>query len=522
MTGISPAVRRRVRMGFAQVCIAVATLAGVSGKAAIPAAAQEFVDRSAQCIAFLKRENPGTRLRAGLSSQACGLATPPAQFTGAAKHAHVASGAACSSSLPELPKCGREAALSDSTPSLVSRVPLGGGRCLHVLPLVMTDKTDGFTCNAVRFRPACVRGIASRDGKTYVTLGDGRERTAITADIVIDGTPEHHQPVFARASQGPVFVLLPADVTISGDLRDSSGFLAHYVERTRETCQGSAAHCREQALYQADRAAGELIRRVWTPRPLVAKEDRKKDFDEFAADIAARDLGRFNKQKQLFARLILENEVSGSSPYQMLDAVIRNSGLSWGAHQIDIGANSGEEPKLFWDTLRAWRRAPGTGDYPSLRKADRHRACLSQPIRNMFTEHLSLLFEAVPDMTRGMRATASRDAYKKRFVAYLDEEVPEAARLKGLFQHSPFAWIYFIDVRNQRGAGKARKLREIGEALDDDAPSCSDVAEGEASLVDYIKSITDEGDHYDIDRRVKNIRDFLDKKFGHGLGRNCS
>ncbi len=520
------AVRRAVR----RTGPLVARLAAITVASALPgmvttAPAQDFVAKSAQCVAALKRESPGTHIRQGLTNAVCGLPTPPTAYSGAPRTTFLASGTACATSLSTLPACGHEASLATSVPGGVVRVPLGGGACLHVLPLMLTDKTEGFTCNAVHARPACVRGVERRGGATRVTLASGNGRGAITAEITVPDAPEHHVPLFARSPKGPLFALVPSDVTVGGQLRDSAGFIAHHVEHMRSTCEGTAAHCRDQMQHQADRAAGELLRRVWTPRRLLSTDERKADYADFSQRIARGDFGRHDREKKLFARLILENEVSGSSPYQVLDAVIRNSGLSWGAHQIDIGANTSSEAALFWETLKAWRRAPGTGNYPLLRQMDRHRACLSQPIRNMFTEHLAMLYAGLPDMTRGMRADASRRAYETRFAAYLDEEVPPAARIGGLFQVSTFAWMYYMDVKNQRGGSKARALRRLGEEFASDAPevlTCADVAAGEQRLVDHIKSITEEGEHYDIDRRVGNLRRFLERELGAGMGRRCS
>jgi hypothetical protein len=316
--------------------------------------------------------------------------------------------------------------------------------------------------------------------------------------------------------------LIPADVTIAGDTHDSQGFLQHYVDHTLSTCEGTRTYCREQATFQVDRAVGELMRRAWNPRSLVPRDERKADFKNLVDSVLAADLGRNSREKKLYAKLIIENEVSSSSPYQVLDAVIRNSGMSWGAHQIDIGANESSEVALFWDTLRNWRKAPGTGDYPKLREADILRACLSQPIRNFFVDHLALYYTTLPDMNKGFRSAPGRASYDARFKNYLEEEVSRGLALQGLFKKSPFAWMYFVDQRNQRGPTVAETLRKLGTAMGpDDLSSCADVARGEQVLVEHIKSTTTPGEHYDIDRRVENLRKILTQAFDANLGRTC-
>ncbi len=493
-----------------------------SSLGAVPARAQTYVERSNVCVALLKRLNPRTHIRDGLSDNTCPLTTPPVAFTGTPQRAWLASGAACQEALPAVPKCGLEASLVDALPTAVQRISLGNGSCLHVIPVMMTDKPDGFKCNAIRVRPACLAGVRQANGATIVTLATGRDRGAIKADITIPAEAVRHRPLMAKTRSGPLLALLPTDMTIGAQERDALGFIKHYVEHTAAACAGTATHCREQATYQADRAVGELMRRVWNPRPLLTRDERTADYRELLQSITARNLGRHDTEKKLFAKLIMQNEVSGSSPYQMLDAVIRNSGLSWGAHQIDIGANAQAEVDLFWDTLRRWRQAPGTGNYPHLRDADKVRACLSQPMRNFFVDQIALLYGALPDLNKGFRSSMAKAAYHARFERYLDEEVARGVTLSGLFKSSPFAWMYYIDQRNQRGATRANILKEMGEAMStQELATCAGVTAGEDRLVAAIKGMTEPGDHYDIDRRVTNLKTFLQQELGANLGRTC-
>ncbi|MEQ1695112.1 MAG: hypothetical protein ABL901_04650, partial [Hyphomicrobiaceae bacterium] len=457
-----------------------------------------------------------------LTANKCQLTTPPTAFSGAPAQTWLASGAACGSDLPEVPACGLEASFVDALPGAMRRITLGGGKCLHVIPVMLTDKPDGFSCNAVKARPACVVGVRQDGTATIVTLAGGRDANALKAEIKIPTDPVRHKPLMAKSRSGPLMALIPADMTVGGNERDAQGFLRHYVDHTLATCVGSVAHCREQATYQGDRAVGELMRRVWNPRPLLSREDRTADYQELIGRVVGGDLGRFDREKKLFAKLIMQNEVAGSSPYQMLDAVIRNSGISWGAHQIDIGANASSEVDLFWDTLRRWRKAPGTGDYPKLRDADKVRACLSQPIRNFFVDQLALFYGALPELNKGFRSGLGKASYEARFKTYLDEEVARGVALGGLFKKSPFAWMYYIDQRNQRGATRANALKVIGEDMSaGELASCEGVVAGEERLVAAIKGITETGDHYDIDRRVTNLKTFLQQELGASLGRVC-
>ena len=483
---------------------------------------QTYVDRSSSCVAVIKRLNPGTHIRSGLTENKCPLSSPETAYSGQAYNSFVASGADCETEIQIAPACGLTANFLDVLPGSVHRILLPGGKCLHVLPVMLTDKTDGFKCNATKARPACVRNVREENGATVVTLAGGTAANALSADIIIPADPKHHVPLMAKSTAGPLMALVPADVTIAGDTHDSAGFIQHYVDHTTDICQGTKAYCREQAGFQVDRAMGELMRRVWNPRPLVPKTERDADFKGLIDGVLGGNLGRNDREKKLFAKLIIENEVSASSPYQILDAVIRNSGVSWGAHQIDIGANDGSEVTLFWDTLRRWRKAPGTGDYPKLRAADAQKVCMSQPIRSYFVDHIALLYDSVQDMNKGFRSDLGKASYDARFKSYLDEEVSRALALKGLFKKSPFAWLYFIDQRNQRGPSVGDALKAIGTRMDTDTLStCDGVINGEGQLVAAIKARTDASDHYDIDRRVANLRKLLKTEYGQGQGRTC-
>jgi hypothetical protein len=145
--------------------------------------AQSYIDRSASCVAVLKRLNPTTHIQDGLTDAKCPLATPVSAYSGTARHPWLASGAACETDLQEVPACGLTKNLLDALPGAVRRITLGGGKCLHVLPVMLTDKTSGFKCNAVKARPACVSGIRQEGGAT------GQSRTQHSAARQVDVGP---------------------------------------------------------------------------------------------------------------------------------------------------------------------------------------------------------------------------------------------------------------------------------------------------------------------------------------------
>jgi hypothetical protein len=494
------------------------------------AAAQDFVAKSRACVDLIRQKTPQTPIRAGATERNCPLPDiVVSSFADAPKHAWLAEGEACrvplsNASDGQPPPCGADAAALDISAHGLLRIPLSGGRCLHVLPLLLTDTTNGFTCNAVTARTACVRSIRRQGNTTRVKLSTKVGLGGTESEITVSDTIERHMPLMVQSAKGPLFALLPGQYTSLNQERDMPGFLRHVADKAQTACTLAPEACEKQVAEQVNRQAQQMWRRVWNPKLLMTREARDTERNAMRDRIAAGIAEPQAAGKRALMHIIMANEISDSSPSQVLDAVIQNSGLSWGAHQIDIGANDGPEVAMFWDTLRAWRRAPGTGNYPLLRRADTYIACLSQPIRYYFTDQLAILYGAAPDMNKGFRSALARNRYEAHFRTWLGEEVGRLDRLMGLFTKSAFARLYYLDVRNQKGATRGEEMRRFGEAMpEDQLATCAGVEVGEKALVDWVKTPprTPLSSAPDVDRRVGNINQYLQDTFGPGQGRTC-
>ncbi len=296
-------------------------------------------------------------------------------------------------------------------------------------------------------------------------------------------TIERHVPLMAQNAKGPLFALLPGQYTALDQERDMPGFLRHVADKAKAACTLAPEACEKQVAEQVNRQAQQMWRRVWNPKLLMTREARDAERNAMRDRIAAGIAEPQAADKRALMHIIMANEISDSSPSQVLDAVIQNSGLSWGAHQIDIGANDGPEVAMFWDTLRAWRRAPGTGNYPLLRRADTYIACLSQPIRNYFTDHIAILYGGAPDMNKAFRSALAANRYEAHFRKWLGEETRTIGTADGpVHQESRSRASITSMSAIRRARAAARRLRQFGEAIPEEQyATCAGVEAGRES-----------------------------------------
>ena len=127
-------------------------------------------------------------------------------------------------------------------------------------------------------------------------------------------------------------------------------------------------------------------------------------------------------------------------------------------------------------------------------------------------------------MNKAFRSALAANRYEAHFRKWLGEETARLERLTGLFTKSTFARLYYLDVRNQKGAGRGEEFRQFGEAIQaDQYATCAGLEAAEKSLVDWVKTPprTPLSSGPDVDRRVGNITKYLQDTFGPGHGRTC-
>lgn len=488
--------------------------------------AKTLKERMAECLSQIKAAEPdAAKHRGWLGACKVDVEVKILQSDSAAEATRrvplfprMGSGAECTRPLPYEPvantsACGKGGNFVSTFDEGVVRLPLADGRCIYMLPLLVTDKDKGFYCNAVRSYVACVRpDVRHENGKTIVTLAAKHSGPTNIAEVTIPENPETAGPLVVRNSGEPLFALLPSRLCTSGEDHSIVNFIADEIDEQATKCRlkNGAERCREQRAYHAERMAQEVLRRAWNPFRRLAPAERKSDKDSFVKFVKQTITHLDDSEAKALASVIITNEIGDFSPYQVLDAVLASSGPSWGAHQIDIGANAQSEIDLFWMAIKHNRPDPGNA---TLKKALAFEACLSAPIRNYATANLALFYDALDPINASLRTVEGRDVYNKRFERWLREETDRAKNLKGLFGQSRFARLYYLDVNNQFGPAKARRLKSIGESLSAaQLASCSGVRSGEARL---IAEVLKTGYKLkDIKRRSDNIHDYLRNEFG--------
>jgi len=432
-------------------------------------------------------------------------------------------------------KCGL--GTTDLYPSLQSgaavRIRLPGNKCGAFIPILLTNKTD-FACNATQSRIACIDvSHDERTDRTSIKFSTRKARNAETTTIEF-GAAElaQHNGRISRLISHPQFTIVP-------ELSGGTSLTKKILNATRaqeKDCNDNRRHvpaeCARRARFQADANMQEAIRQYRNPRHDSPKPVINKDGENIVAFLRSKQIDKIQELWILFLSIGL-NEVglevkdSGLTAYAPIygvsDAVKDNSGLSFGAHQIDLGANEDSELQLFWDVINAYKaRHPDA----ILDKADVARNCVDLPLRLMTVGALALTYQAAPRMTVALRSTEGFNEYNRRLTAYLAEEIQITGAKPGLFKKSMITRILFSDLKNQRGSGSPiEKLAKAAVARQDDLNSCKDVVVAEDSILATLiwkkpSDLSRGKNQYAV--RYENIRKIVRSRVANGGVSGCS
>lgn len=203
-----------------------------------------------------------------------------------------------------------------------------GGETRRILPLLMTDKAGDDNILKVKLRTACVLGI-KRQGATYELRVTTRlEPPGAEATLRVDAEGRLLNP----QDNGGLFYVV-GENSRENRLIDRFALISKRLERF--TClPGEAdAACEYQFLNYAERLFADEVRH----QSVLPHADRKAHHAEVSA-AAAKAID--DPIMLALHRLIVANESSTISPFQIWDAVLADSGLSFGPHQWDIGINN--------------------------------------------------------------------------------------------------------------------------------------------------------------------------------------
>lgn len=426
---------------------------------------------------------------------------------------------AASSALPTatsatlLTSCGIGTEIAETFPASALRVSFQDGAIKEFYPLLLTDKTPGlWTCNKIKVRTACVvRQDINPDGSVSVTLKTKIDPLAATEThrVLRDGA-------VVPPADGKYFVLLPRFRLLRGKLVDRGLKVAAAVEDYR-SASGDNSHLAERNV-AGERAALAELRRFRMPR-VLSESDRESDAttlqaltDQLAGDerlihraIAASEIGWVPGQKRVT-----------DSPFELVDAILGNSGPSYGIHQIDLATNGGSDVVPFRLAMPEILKAMGTTSTSPLKPPagpiGTKRFAFEKPIRGWNIALTAEFYRSVPYAVAAIRSYKFRDKYISVYHDYLRSSaacMKGLTRLGGIFLTSKVAQLYIVDVANQFGSSRAATLAQAAKDFDG-----SDDGFNEDGMRDFMIAQTGYGQTNegaaDIRRRFENIRHIAD------------
>lgn len=438
------------------------------------------------------------------------------------------------------PKCGRGSrTLSENlNANAIVSIRLPDNKCARFIPLLLTNKNGAFACNAVQSRIACVdSSYDPATNRTTIKFSTQRAGTPDSSTIVIG--PEDmaaHDGRIDDLIPHAQFAMLPATFVKDGRNVDVLATVNAAVEKERSQCTAvpgqTDSKCIKRTVTRSDALMQETLRHFRNPKRFVSGAERKKEAEKLIGFLKSKGVNR-NLEQWILLLSIAQNEVgldvtpSGANAYdpiyEMSDAVADNSGLSFGAHQIDIGANSGDDVSMFWRILDQYKaQHPDT----LLDEAKAKSSCVQLPLRYMTVKAFQLTYRAAPSMSKATGSTDGVDSYNANLEKFLRNSTASVAGLDGFFKKSLMARVWYIDIANQTGSGN--RVRDGIRAVikpTDDTMSCSGVAAAEKKLLDWLTwnnvDRHDDG-HKRFYKRYLNIRDVVHAhapKDGHT---NCS
>jgi|GEM_PF-5634222 len=403
--------------------------------------------------------------------------------------------------------CGRGTDLIDTLDTGIVRVPFADGRSINMYPILMTNKEDGqWSCNKVKVRTACVTDSKVTPEGTLLTLKVEMIRNASEEILKVEPNGSVTSPANSK-----YFALLPQPRIDRRGRRVDDGVRA-LASAASLKC-GNSDECRDKKVVAAEKTVLTGLRHHRLGSLPMA--ERRKDVRRFIEAYSTLTFGK----KALHGAIML-NEIGTAdgpvadtkfiyaSPLELADAVLWNSAPSYGAHQIDIGSNGGDDLGPFRAALAsAISRAS-----PELLKSIRDRTVkrkLVRPLENWGRTYSIEMWGDFYKVSNGImtefRSEKGFTDYRLIYDRFLTEGTGCMAALRGrggVFARSGFAQLYVIDVANQKGAGTAVKLARYAQSL----ARTQSAAEIQAEMIKWVTDLRTGEDHAaDVKRRSDNV-----------------
>ena len=324
---------------------------------------------------------------------------------------------------------------------------------------MLSDKYKGqYNCYAVKVRNACIAGVKKADDGLTVDLKADKSAQATSATIKV---LKSGQIVYLPGNSQ--FFLAPF---MQGG--NNPGPFSERVKNalSKYSCSGRR-NCDYERLYLLEWSFLDRLRSLRAVG--VSPNEAWANSDYFLKAV-----GALSGAKRVIHEFIVENEIvlGKESPYALGDAVNANSGPSFGAHQIDIAANSSDDVAVFRSIVRdTYKNSKDAAAAKVTHSVDAQ--VYEPPIREYRTKLLANLYSDWPIINSALRSELGKTRYDDRYFRYLDDQVAvfEALRKSNTFiQKYPWAGFYrYLQlgrVDKLKPDADAGKHYEGGETLD--------------------------------------------------------
>jgi hypothetical protein len=308
------------------------------------------------------------------------------------------------------------------------------GQSRRILPLLLTDKPGEDHILKHKVRTACVLS-ASKSGPDYLLeLTTRIDPPGTIATLRVDAEGR----VLNLAGNEGLFYVVGENSRANRQI-DRFEFVRTRLSRFTCMISETREECEYQFLNYAERVFSDEIRHQAFWPDALRRDHHTSLNEEIAARISDPLLLTLHK-------LIIANESATISPFQLWDAVLADSGLSFGPHQWDIGINA-DAQRIFTSLALM----------PSLQPRLPEPERFFKSVRRFSTGDLRDMLLLAPEVNAAMQSPAARDLILREYVAWLETDAMARARksLPTLDPANPLHQVmllYYIDVDNQYGA----------------------------------------------------------------------
>lgn len=385
--------------------------------------------------------------------------------------------------------CGKGTSLLDTFEKTKVTVKSGRNR-FDFIPILLTDKRE-FNCYAVKVRSACVAAPSLRPGGGFaIEMSASKSATSARSTATVSAGGE-----VSYESGNSQFFLVP--------YKHGNAAWPELVRKaiSEHKCRSSST-CRYEQTYVAEWQYLERLRIRRRLKPL-SQTDVQTDRAEFRAYVD----GSISGIKKTVQKFIVDNEIGGdSSPYELQDAVLADSGPSFGAHQIDIATNGGSDVERFRQILaHQYQRSADPADAALWSRISAR--VYERPVRAYKAALLANLYQDWIPINRALRSPFGKEAYNKGYVDYLASVEKQFLKLhasEAYIRKYPWVGFLLIDIDNQYN-GNSQSIKNFRALASASANSDEFIGKVREHVLGWTYAKRGRTSHCDAQRRIRNV-----------------